>query len=308
MDGDPAQPLYVLFHGLEGSSRSHYAMAFMAAIRARGHTGVVMHFRGCSGESNRLPRAYHSGDSAEIDWLLRRLKHSRPIQMIFATGVSLGGNALMKWLGEAGAAAGELVSAACAVSAPLDLMAAGLNLQRGFNMLYTRRFLATLKKKSIAKLAAFPDLFDLAMMRGSRNLYQFDNVVTAPLHGYRDTDDYWTRASSKPLLKHIAVPTLIINALNDPFVPAESLPTSDEVSRCVRLEYPAAGGHAGFVSGPFPGRLDWLPRRLLHHFDAAIRAAVGDPISLDDAVPVTSETMRDCRSSDRAHNLSTTRP
>ena len=190
---------------------------------------------------------------------------------ILVTGISLGGNALLKWLGEQGQEARHFINAACAVCAPIDLMASGLNLQRGFNMFYTRMFLDTLKKKSLAKLNHYPQLFDVDSMHRSRNLYEFDNVVTAPLHGYLDTNDYWTRASSKPLLKHIAVPTLILNALNDPFVPADSLPMQHEVSSNVLLEYPEAGGHVGFVSGPFPGHLEWLPRRLLHHFDASVR-------------------------------------
>lgn len=287
MDGDPAKPLYVLFHGLEGASSSQYALSMMAAVRARGQTGAVVHFRGCSGELNRLPRAYHSGDSAEIDWVLRRLKQMFPAKPIFASGISLGGNALLKWLGEEGDAARDVLCAACAICAPVDLMASGLNLQRGFNMMYTRMFLTALKKKSLQTLASYPDLFDAEIMRRSRNLYEFDNVVTAPLHGYRDTDDYWTRASSKPLLKRITVPTLVINSLNDPFVPAKSLPTAGEVSGRVQLEYPATGGHVGFITGAFPGKLDWLPRRLLRHFDTvALGAFVGnDAAGLPDIPP-----------------------
>jgi predicted alpha/beta-fold hydrolase len=264
-------PLFVLFHGLEGDSKSHYSLSFMQAVQARGYKGVVVHFRGCSGEINRLPRAYHSGDSTEIDWVLRRLKQSRPKTPLMAAGISLGGNALLKWLGEQGESARSVLEAAAAVCAPIDLMASGLNLQRGFNMLYTRIFLITMKKKSLAKLAGYPDLFDEQAVRRSRNLYEFDDIVTAPLHGYRNTHDYWTRASSKPLLKQIAVSTLVLNALNDPFIPAVSLPQTHEVSDSVRLEYPATGGHVGFVSGRFPGHLRWLPNRLLHHFDAALR-------------------------------------
>ena len=268
MDGDPASALYVLFHGLEGDSSSHYAVSLMAQLRARGQTGVVVHFRGCSGEMNWMPRAYHSGDSPEIDWILRRFKSLRPATPIHATGISLGGNALLKWLGEQGEAAQPILHSAAAVCAPMDLMASGLNLQRGFNMVYTRMFLATLKRKSLRTLARYPGLFDVDTMRRSCNLYEFDNVVTGPLHGYRDTNDYWTRGSSKPVLKNIALPTLIINARNDPFIPPESLPCTADISRHVTLEYPATGGHVGFVTGPFPGYLHWLPERLLHHFNS----------------------------------------
>ncbi len=265
VDPDP-RPLVALFHGLEGSSNSHYAAALMMALRAMGWRGVVVHFRGCSGEINRLRRAYHSGDSAEIDWVLRRLKRQHAAADLFAVGVSLGGNALLKWLGEQRAAAASVVAAAAAVSAPVDLTAAGDALGAGFNLIYTRNFLATMKRKTLAKLERFPDLCDRSLMLASRTLREFDNVVTAPLHGYRDTDDYWTRASAKPLLKYVAAPTLMINARNDPFLPARALPHAGEVAAAVSLEFPATGGHAGFVGGVFPGRLDWLPQRVLGFF------------------------------------------
>jgi uncharacterized protein len=264
-EGDRS-PIVMLFHGLEGSSESHYALAVMAAARAADWRGVVVHFRGCSGELNRLPRAYHSGDSAEIDWIVRRLRNRNPRSPLFAVGVSLGGNALLKWLGEQGEAATAVVSRACAVSAPVDLMAAGDALGRGFNLVYARHFLATMKPKSLAKLDRFPRLFDHRRMLAARTLREFDDVVTAPLHGFRDADDYWTRASSKPLLPRIAVPTLMVNARNDPFLPADALPAASEVSRQVTLHYPKNGGHVGFLSGAFPGRLDWLPRRVMEFF------------------------------------------
>jgi predicted alpha/beta-fold hydrolase len=263
---ESGKPLVVLFHGLEGSSRGSYALALMAALRDRGLRGVVAHFRGCSGEPNRLARAYHSGDAHEIDWILRRLRAGNAGGPLFAAGISLGGNALLKWLGESGADASNVVARAAAVSAPLDLMAAGDALGRGFNLLYTRNFLVTLKAKSIAKLGRHPGLYDAARVRSARTLREFDDLVTAPLHGFRDTDDYWTRASSKPGLKNIRVPTLVINARNDPFLPAPALPGPADVSGAVTLEQPEEGGHVGFVSEPFPGRLDWLPRRILGFF------------------------------------------
>lgn len=266
-----ANPLVVLFHGLEGNSHSQYASALMAATRDRGWRGVVVHFRGCGGELNRLPRAYHSGDSAEIDWILRRLKLDNPSIQLFAAGVSLGGNALLKWLGEQRDAANAIVAGAASISAPVDLMASGDALGRGFNMIYTRNFLATMRRKTLAKLALFPELCDRERMLDSRTLREFDNIVTAPLHGYRDTDDYWTRASSKPLLRHIAAPTLMINARNDPFLPAAALPAAGELSAKVTADFPATGGHVGFVTGVFPGRLDWLPQRMLNFFTESSR-------------------------------------
>lgn len=261
-------PLVVMFHGLEGSSRSHYALALMAALRARGLRGVVVHFRGCSGEPNRLSRAYHSGDAQEIDWILRRLRSGNAGDPLYAVGVSLGGNALLKWLGETGASAREVVDGAVAVSAPVDLMASGNALGRGFNLLYTRNFLVTLKVKALEKLDRYPGLYDAARVRAASTLREFDDLVTAPLHGFRDTDDYWTRASSKPGLKSIRVRALVINAKNDPFLPCGALPAPHEASPHVVLEQPEDGGHVGFVDGPFPGNFNWLPNRLLNFFGA----------------------------------------
>jgi uncharacterized protein len=258
-------PLVVLFHGLEGGSGSHYAGALARALVRRGWRGAVPHFRGCSGEPNRLPRAYHSGDADEVGWILRRLRSERPRSPLFAMGVSLGGNALLKWLGQ-DADAENVVTAAVAVSAPVDLMAAGDALGRGFNLVYAKAFLATMKKKAEGKLERFPGLFDAQAMRRARTLRDFDDVVTAPLHGFRNTDDYWTRASAKPVLRHIEVPTLLLNARNDPFLPEAALPGPDEVSARVYREFPDQGGHASFVGPPFPGNLDWLPRRALEFF------------------------------------------
>lgn len=267
VDGRPGQPFAVLFHGLEGSSDSHYSRAWMAHLAALGWSGAVPHFRGCSGELNHAPRFYHSGDANEIDWIVRRLAANARIDgagRFFATGVSLGGNALLRWLGESQHQA-EIVDAACAISAPLDLAAGGAALSRGFNRLYTHVFLQTLKPKCLQKLDQFPGLFDRERLLTARNLYEFDNVVTAPLHGYRNTDDYWNRASARHILNDITVPTLVLNARNDPFLPERHLPAS--ASHTVRLEYPRNGGHVGFATGNAPGRLDWLPTRMLRFLD-----------------------------------------
>ena len=270
----PESPIVVLFHGLEGHSRSHYARAMAREVQRRGWRMAIPHFRGCSGEMNRLPRAYHSGDSQEIGWILARMRalHAPGAVPLFAAGVSLGGNALLKWLGESSQAAVKVVTAAAAVSAPLDLRIAGDALERGFNLFYTRMFLSTLKAKSEELHRLHPGRFDLAAMRGSRTLRDFDNAVTAPLHGFRDTDDYWIRASSLPHLAAIRVPTLVINARDDPFVPSRALPQPVQVSGCVTTEFPLHGGHVGFVSGTFPGAIDWMPRRLCGHFAAMAEA------------------------------------
>ena len=263
---DGKGPLFVLFHGLEGSSKSHYSLSLMHAVKNRGGRGVVVHFRGCSGEANLLPRAYHSGDSEEIDWILRRLR-SLDEGKIHAAGISLGGNALLKWLGESGNKAREVIDKAAAISAPIDLAASGEALGRGFNRTYTREFLRTLKEKILEKLARYPDIVDRKNLLAAQNFRQFDGLYTAPMHGFDNTDDYWNRASSKGGLPNISLPTLILNARNDPFLPAEALPGKNDVSEHVVLDYPEEGGHAGFVSGPFPGNLEWLPARLFDFFE-----------------------------------------
>lgn len=275
VDGQPGLPFVVLFHGLEGSSGSHYARALMAAVAARGWSGAIPHFRGCSGELNLAPRFYHSGDAGEVDWILRRLRE-RATGPFYATGVSLGGNALLRWLGESQHQA-EIVDAACAVSAPLDLARGGEALSSGFNLVYTRMFLKSLKPKCLAKLDQFPGLFDRAALLAARDLYAFDNVVTAPLHGYRNTDDYWDRASARHVLGDITVPTLVLNARNDPFLPGQYLPRT--ASSHVRLDYPDHGGHVGFANGAVPGRLDWLPQKLLQFLEG--KADTRAPVALE---------------------------
>lgn len=262
--GDPSRerapsPLIVLFHGLEGSSASHYAQAFADFALEQGLAFAVAHFRGCSGELNRAPRAYHSGDHAEVDWILRRFRHQHA-GPIMAVGVSLGGNALMRWAGEVGTQACALVRAVASVSAPLDLAAGGHAIGRGFNrQVYNRMFLRSMRPKALRKLAQYPGLFDRQALERAGDLYAFDNLFTAPVHGFRDTEDYWRRASARPHLHRIAVPALLLNARNDPFVPAGSLPRADEVSATVTLWQPEHGGHVGFPQGAPPGHVRAMP-------------------------------------------------
>jgi len=254
------RPLLVLFHGLEGSSQSHYARAFAHWAHGQGWDYVVPHFRGCSGELNLAPRTYHSGDHAEIDWILRKLDQAHPGPML-AVGVSLGGNALLRWAQETGAQAGALVRAVVAVSSPVDLAAAGRSIGQGFNrVIYTRMFLNSMKPKALAKLKQYPKLFDEAALRAARDLYAYDNVFTAPLHGFANTEDYWARCSAKPGLKAMReVPTLVLNARNDPFIPASCLPGRADVGPAVTLWQPPEGGHVGFPLGGFPGHVGGLP-------------------------------------------------
>lgn len=252
---NPYAPRLILFHGLEGSSGSHYAQAFAALAAQRGWAFSVPHFRGCSGEINLAPRAYHSGDHAEIDWLLRRLHAQAPGRPLVAVGVSLGGNALLRWAEEWGTAAASWVKAVAAISAPVDLAAAGRAIDRGFNrLIYARMFLRTMVRKAEQKWQQFPGLFDLEKVRRARTLYEFDDLFTAPLHGFADTEDYWLRAAAKPRLADIRVPTLVLNARNDPFVPGSSLPVQQDVGSWVTLMQPRRGGHVGF-----PRRLQGQP-------------------------------------------------
>ena len=262
-------PLLVLFHGLEGSSSSHYAQAFAQEAQLRGWQMAVPHFRGCSGELNWAPRAYHSGDFEEIGWMLRRfqMRHQGPL---YAVGISLGGNALMRWAGEMGHSATQVVRGIASVCSPIDLTASGRAIDTGFNKtVYARMFLATMKPRAMQKLAQFPGLFDPQELRDAHTLYAFDNVFTAPLHGFRSTDDYWDRASAKPGLSRVQVPALVLNACNDPFIPVSCLPTQDQVSDHVTLWQPEQGGHVGFASGTFPGDLQEMPWAVLewmtHH-------------------------------------------
>lgn len=275
---DTTVPTVVLFHGLEGSSASHYARALMRAVAARRWRGVVVHFRGCSGEPNKLLRSYHSGDSNEIDWILRRLKASAicSVAPIFVAGVSLGGNALLKWLGEQGHAATGIIEAAAAISAPLDLAAASRSLATGFNRVYTKNFLMTLIPRALAKHQRFSGVIDASRLKAARSLADFDDAVIAPVHGFADANDYYAKSSSKCLLGFIQVPTLVLNAANDPFLPASALPNASDVSSAVQLEIPVHGGHVGFVSAGPPGNIAWLPHRLLRHFDAHVHPLTGN--------------------------------
>ncbi len=252
-------PALVLFHGLEGSSASLYAQGFAAAAAARGWAVALPHFRGCSGEPNLAPRAYHSGDHEEVGWLLARLRDRFAVPL-YAAGVSMGGNALLRWAGEAEGAAQGLTRAVAAISAPLDMAAAGAAIDHGFNRLvYARMFLSTLKPKALAKWQQHPGLFDRDRLRAARTIFAFDDAFTAPLHGFAGAADYWARASAKPHLARIRVPALALNARNDPFVPAASLPTAAEAGPRLTLWQPRHGGHCGFPTGPFPGHVMAMP-------------------------------------------------
>lgn len=258
----PDAPLVVLFHGLEGSSESHYAIALMRAVQQWGWNGVVAHFRGCGGVMNTAGVAYHSGDSREIEYMLSLLqqRYSR----IYAVGASLGGNVLSKYLGEQGKSATSLANVV--VSAPLDLIDASKALSKGMSKrLYIPYFLNSLLPK-IKNEAEYYHSDTVKNVLQTKTLYDFDLHFTAPLHGFTDPEDYYRRSSAKPFLKHIERPTLVINAKNDPFMTADALPTSADVSSSVQLFQPERGGHLGFVTGVGKGHIGWLPQTILSFF------------------------------------------
>lgn len=271
----PNQKIFVLFHGLEGSSSSSYAKALMRMAVQKAWSGVVVHWRSCSGEMNRQRVMYHSGFSAEIDWVLKRMAQRFPQAQLYAAGVSLGGNALLKWLGESGADASQIVQAAASICAPHDLKAGAVALQSGFNQrVYMRNFLGTLKQKALHKLTQFPDLpITREQVHAARNFFDVDNHFTAPLHGFKDAEDYWQKSSSKQFMGEIAVPTMILNTANDPIVPADSLATAAQVSRSVTLNYTENGGHVGFVTvrqtGDEMKHFAWMPDQVLGFFEAS---------------------------------------
>ena len=267
LNSDTQQPALILFHGLEGSSQSRYAQSITQYFLSLGWLVAVAHFRGCSGFPNRLARAYHSGDSEEITFILETVRQRAPLAQWCAVGVSLGGNALLKRLGEAPDQY-HWLHAAAAVSAPIDLVAAGNHLSDNlFNReIYSRHFLRTLKPKVLEKSRRFPGVIDVMRINQARDLRDFDNAYTAPMHGFKDAADYWYQSSSKPWLKKIQIPTLVLNARNDPFLPGPVLPGPEYGSPSVVFHQPAQGGHVGFVTGMWPGNLTWLPKRLARFF------------------------------------------
>ncbi|AOU97853.1 alpha/beta hydrolase [Acidihalobacter yilgarnensis] len=258
-----AGPLVLILHGLEGSSDSAYIRRLVPVLQTSGFEIIIMHFRGCSGEPNRLARAYHAGDTQDVAAVVARLQAHAPERAIGAIGFSLGGNVLLKWLGETGAV--NPLAAAAAISVPFDLHAAADRLERGFSRIYQSYLLRPLRKGQLRKLhltGIAPPITCNALLH-LRTLRDFDDRITAPLHGFENVDDYYTRASCRPWLRHIVTPTLIVQARNDPFLLASGIPSHDELSPSIRLELMRSGGHVGFISGPIPGlRRPWLERHL----------------------------------------------
>ena len=266
-------PRLLVLHGLEGSSRSHYASGLLRAGRAAGWHGVVLNFRSCSGELNRLPRFYHSGETGDLAWVIGALVARGPGVPIGAVGVSLGGNVLLKWLGEVGREVPTEVRGAVGISVPFDVAASARLLDRGLRRrVYAANFLKTMRSKVIEKARRYPGFVDVEAMRRARTFARYDRVVTAPLNGFRDEVDYWTQASSGPYLARIRRPTLLLASHDDPIVPASTLPDPRRLPPDVRTEFTARGGHAGFLEGRWPWRArSWAERRAVAFLTAVLR-------------------------------------
>ncbi len=257
-------PLVLVLHGLEGSSRSHYVSGLLREVAALGLRGVALNFRSCSGELNRAPRLYHSGETSDLDRVISMLIEREPTLRLGLVGVSLGGNVALKWLGERGPEAPAQVVGAVAISTPFDLAACAAVLDRGFaRALYTAEFLRSMKAKVRAKAHLYNGRLDVEAACAARTFAEYDRLVTAPLNGFADERDYWARSSSGAYLPAIRRPCLLINAVNDPFMPASALPR-EAGARSPWLDtlFPAEGGHAGFLEGPV-GRRSWAERRAL---------------------------------------------
>lgn len=256
----------IILHGLEGSLESHYTGGLLCALEQHGYTAGIMYFRGRSGEPNRLRRSYHSGDTGDLDEVMQQLSRRHPKEKIAVIGISLGGNVLLKWLGEQGHAAGIIT--AIAISVPLDLHRAAVKLDSGLSRIYQRHLLNKLRASVIAKAARHAPPFPVEQLHELNTFHKFDNEITAPLHGFRDVDDYYARSSSKPFLQHIEVPTLLLQAIDDPFLPANALPQSEELSASTTMELSERGGHVGFIAGANPLRPRyWLEERILQHLN-----------------------------------------
>jgi uncharacterized protein len=260
-------PLALVLHGLEGCSASHYAAGILEALHTRGVRGVLMHFRGCSGEPNRMPRSYHSGETTDLQHVLDVLRRREPATPFAAIGYSLGGNVLLKWLGERGEHA--RLSAAIAVSVPFDLHQAAWRLERGTSRLYQWALLQQLRRSAARKFRSRPAPFDLEALHRARSFRAFDDLVTAPLHGFSSADEYYSRSSSRQYLRSIRVPTLILHAADDPFMTERAIPRPADLSPQVTLELSPKGGHVGFVAGRSPLRpVYWLEQRIPDYLKA----------------------------------------
>jgi predicted alpha/beta-fold hydrolase len=257
LDAPAGAPRLLILHGLEGTVRSHYAGGLFREARRRGWAADLLIFRSCGNEPNRALRFYHSGETTDLDAVVRRLIAADPSAPLLLVGVSLGGNVLLKWLGEQGDRLPEQVRGAAAISVPFDLARGSRFLDKGFSRFYQAHFLRSLRRKAVVKSAQFPRAIRPEIVHRARTLYQFDDLVTAPVHGFRDADDYYARSSSLHFLARVRTATLLLSARDDPFLPRAVLDEVRDIARYnpwLHLEFVEHGGHVGFVSGMVPWR------------------------------------------------------
>jgi predicted alpha/beta-fold hydrolase len=273
--GSSDRPLLVLLHGLEGSPDSHYARGLLSRAHALGWSAAALVFRTCGGEMNLTRRFYHSGETSDLNFVIRRLTSELPSTPIVLAGFSLGGNVLLKWLGERGADVPSSVHAAAAVSVPYDLARGSRYINRGFSRFYEQHFLRTLVRKATVKRKRFPDIVPEVNLATLRTMWDFDDAVTAPVHGFRDATDYYERSSSLRWLDRIRIPTLLLSADDDPFLPPDVLHEVRAAARdnnALHCEFFAQGGHVGFIAGTLPWRpLYWSEWRVTEFLSAHVQ-------------------------------------
>jgi predicted alpha/beta-fold hydrolase len=272
LDAAVDAPRLVFFHGLEGTIHSHYVHGFFNEARRRGWGADLLIFRGCGDEPNRTRRLYHSGETTDPAFVIDRVRAEHPTSAILLSGVSLGGNVLLKYLGEQGTALSAQIRAAAAVSVPFDLERSCRHIEHGFSKVYDRHFVRTLREKAIAKLGEHPGLFDRSALDRATTIYDFDDAVTAPVHGFANAHDYYSRSSSLGFLSAIRRPTLLLSAIDDPFLPPSTLDdvrTVAATNPLLTLEFTAHGGHVGFVGGRWPWRPVYYAERRVCEFLAA---------------------------------------
>jgi len=270
VDAPAGSPRLILLHGLEGGSRSHYVRGILAEAHRRGWGADLVVFRSCGSEINRAPRFYHSGETTDLAFAVDRLIAEFPGSPFFLAGVSLGGNVLLKFLGERGGNLPPELLAAFAVSVPFDLGRSSVHIDRGFSRLYQASFLRSLRRKAVLKRAAFPRRLAVSDLGRLRTLYAFDDAVTAPLHGFADANDYYTQSSAIAWLSRIRLPSLLLSAVDDPFLPKDVLEDVRLIARSnphLQLEFVERGGHVGFIGGRLPWRpVYYAERRMLDFF------------------------------------------
>lgn len=270
-------PRLLLLHGLEGSRQSHYVGGMLAHARARGWGATLMLFRGCGTSPNVSPRFYHSGETTDVAQVHAALRERWPHSPWLLAGVSLGGNVLLKHLGELGPGADPRIRGAVAISVPFDLEAGARKISRGFARVYDRSFLRSLRRKALAKLERYPALFDRSRLQDARSVFDFDDIVTAPVHGFASGIDYYQRSSSLGFLPRITVPTLLLSARDDPFLPEEILERVQQIANpALTVEITEHGGHVGFVGGPAPWRAQYYAeQRTFAFFEQVMEASSG---------------------------------